>query len=99
MFGPDDESVAAWYTDRAGLAPPAGTRDALALDPDAERDGLFRDFGRLVVEWDGAVRQPVAVTESYADAYALIVEGGAPVFPQADTPVPLLRRGTGRHRK
>ncbi|MGA5820871.1 DUF6087 family protein [Kitasatospora sp. NPDC094028] len=101
MFGPDDESVAEWYVGRAGAHRPAGTRDAITLDPEARRAaGLFEDTARLVVEWDGSEWRAVAVTETYADAYGLIAEAGAPpVFPQADTPVALLRRGTGRHRK
>ncbi|MET8629787.1 DUF6087 family protein [Kitasatospora sp. NPDC004669] len=91
--------MAEWYTDRAGLDQPPGTRDAISLDPDARLASLFTDSGRLVVEWDGANWQPIAVTENYADAYELIINADAPGFPQADTPVPLLRRGTGRHRK
>jgi hypothetical protein len=100
VFGPDDESVAEWFTDRAGQQRLPGTRDAITLDPEARRAaGLFEDTDRLVVEWDGTSWQPIAVTENYADAYGLIINAGAPVFPQVDTPVPLLRRGTGRHRK
>ncbi|WP_280723011.1 DUF6087 family protein [Kitasatospora sp. MAA4] len=93
--------MAEWYTDRTGLPRPVGTRDAITLDPEARRAaGLFEDTARLVVEWDGIAWQAVGVAENYAGAYGLIVNAGPPpVFPQADTPVALLRRGTGRHRK
>ncbi|MFJ3219905.1 DUF6087 family protein [Kitasatospora sp. NPDC086801] len=100
MLDPDDESVSEWYAARAACNRPPGTRDALILDAEIRRGNLFQDTPRLVVEWDGREWQPVAVADTYADAYPMIVrrgDGFAP--PQADTPVALLRKGSGRHRK
>lgn len=55
---------------------------------------------RLVIEWDGFAWQPIGVAGNYAEAYPQIVRTGpAEAFPQAETPAPLLRKGTGRHRK
>ncbi|WP_031077861.1 DUF6087 family protein [Streptomyces sp. NRRL WC-3742] len=99
MLDPDEESVSAWYTARRSRYRPAGTRDAIALDPDARRC-LLEDTPRLVVEWDGAQWQPVGVAENYSEAYPVIVRRGADFAPpQDDTPVALLRKGSGRHRK
>ncbi|MEU3562305.1 DUF6087 family protein [Kitasatospora sp. NPDC006786] len=100
MLEPDDETVSDWYAARADGTRPPGTRDALALDPTIRHGGLFEDTPRAVVEWDGITWQPVGVAATYADAYPMIVrrgEGFAP--PQDDTPVALLRKGSGRHRK
>ncbi|MFJ8472315.1 DUF6087 family protein [Kitasatospora sp. NPDC094011] len=100
MLEPDDETVTDWYAERAGCTRPPGTRDALTLASDVRRGHLFQDTPRLVVEWDGGQWQPVGVADTYADAYPMIVrrgEGFAP--PQDDTPVALLRKGNGRHRK
>ncbi|MFB7470089.1 DUF6087 family protein [Kitasatospora sp. NPDC056184] len=100
MLDPDDETVSDWYAARADCARPPGTRDALTLDPAVRRGHLFQDTPRLVVEWDGQAWQPVAVADTYADAYPMIVrrgDGFAP--PQDETPVALLRKGNGRHRK
>ncbi|MFI6447122.1 DUF6087 family protein [Kitasatospora sp. NPDC050543] len=101
MPEPDDESLADWYAARQRRRRPAGTRDALTLAPGPRRAAhLFQDTPRLVMEWDGHCWQPVAVAASYADAYPLIVRrDGEPIAPQEDTPVPLLRKGPGRHRK
>ncbi|MFE6868497.1 DUF6087 family protein [Kitasatospora sp. NPDC057692] len=102
---PAEEPLADWYAKRARRRRAPGTRDAITLAPGPRRAAhLFQDLPRLVVEWDGHTWQPVAVAENYAEAYPLIVRpdrasGPATLFPQADTPVPLLRRGTGRHRK
>ncbi|MFF1904211.1 DUF6087 family protein [Kitasatospora sp. NPDC058218] len=122
----EDEPLEAWYARREGRRRAPGTRDAITLAPGPRRGAhVLRDAPRLVVEWDGFDWQPVAVTESYAEAYPLIVRSGArdgapapaegdavataesvepagppgATFPQADTPVALLRKGTGRHRK
>ncbi|MER5637483.1 DUF6087 family protein [Kitasatospora sp. NPDC002227] len=100
MLEPDDETVTDWYAARADRVRPPGTRDALSLDSKAQGDQLFRDTPRLVVEWDGKAWLPLAVAESFADAYPMIVRRGdefAP--PQEDTPVALLRKGSGRHRR
>ncbi|MFF7587653.1 DUF6087 family protein [Kitasatospora purpeofusca] len=102
---PAEQPLAEWYAERARRRRAPGTRDAITLTPGPRRAAhLFQDVPRLVVEWDGHAWQPVAVAENYAEAYPLIVRPGSdaapgPVFPQADTPVPLLRKGTGRHRK
>ncbi|MCX4686593.1 DUF6087 family protein [Kitasatospora purpeofusca] len=102
---PADQPLAEWYAERARRRRAPGTRDAITLAPGPRRAAhLFQDVPRLVVEWDGHAWQPVAVAENYAEAYPLIVRQGSdaapgPVFPQADTPVSLLRKGTGRHRK
>ncbi|MEE1824644.1 DUF6087 family protein, partial [Streptomyces sp. BE20] len=101
----EDEPLAEWYARRARRRRAPGSRDAITLAPGPRRGAhLVRDVPRRVVEWDGFAWQPVAVAESYAEAYPLIdrpdeAAGPATVFPQADTPVPLLRKGTGRHRK
>ncbi|MFB8239691.1 DUF6087 family protein [Kitasatospora purpeofusca] len=102
---PAEQPLTEWYAERARRRRAPGTRDAITLAPGPRRAAhLFQDVPRLVVEWDGHAWQPVAVAENYAEAYPLIVRPGpgaapGPVFPQADTPVPLLRKGTGRHRK
>lgn len=99
MLG-EDENVQGWYEARAGLTPALGARDAILLDPQAQRAaGPFGDTAHLVVEWHGTGWFPVAVADSYAEAYRLIVEAKPPAFPQPYTPVALLRRGSGRHRK
>nr|WP_257019725.1 DUF6087 family protein [Streptomyces sp. TLI_235] len=42
----------------------------------------------------------MAVADNYAAAYEMITQPGRPpLFPQPHTPVPLLRAGTGRHRR
>lgn len=100
MLEPDDETVSDWYAERADCNRPPGTRDALTLDPAVRRGDLFQDTPRLVVEWDGQTWQPVGVADTYADAYPMIVRRGADFAPpQNDTPVALLRKGSGRHRK
>ncbi|MGA5823206.1 DUF6087 family protein [Kitasatospora sp. NPDC094028] len=102
MHGPDDdqERVTRWYGARAGRVRPVGTRDALALGSAPQRGALFEDAVCLVVEWDGARWRPLGVTAGYADAYAVIVRRGeAFAAPQEDTPVALLRKGSGRHRR
>ncbi|MFF8770121.1 DUF6087 family protein [Kitasatospora sp. NPDC015120] len=102
---PADEPPADRYAGRARRRRAPGTRDAITLAPGPRRAAhLFQDVPRLVVEWDGHTWQPVAVAENYAGAYPLIVRpqppgGPHPVCPQADASAPLLRRGTGRHRK
>jgi hypothetical protein len=98
---PDEERLD-WYTSRVGLRPPVGTRDALVIgDEDSVRGHpLFGDVPRMVVEWDGRTWQTVAVADNYAAAYEMITQPGRPpLFPQPHTPVPLLRAGTGRHRR
>ncbi|MEV8098856.1 DUF6087 family protein [Kitasatospora sp. NPDC085879] len=77
---------------------PGRTRDR---DEDSVRGHpLFGDVPRMVVEWDGRTWQPVAVADNYAAAYEMITQPGRPpLFPQPHTPVPLLRAGTGRHRR
>ncbi|GAA1963417.1 DUF6087 family protein [Kitasatospora viridis] len=101
MLEPDDETVTDWYSARANRERPPGVRDALTLDPTTRRGGaLFPDTPRLVVEWDGQSWQPVGVADTYADAYPMIVRRGEDFAPpQDDTPVALLRKGSGRHRK
>ncbi|MFC5665387.1 DUF6087 family protein [Kitasatospora misakiensis] len=100
MLEPDDETMSGWYTARGDRRRPPGTRDAMVLDPVGRRGRLFEDTPRLVVEWDGSEWQPVGVAENYSDAYAVIVRRGADFAPpQDDTPVALLRKGNGRHRK
>ncbi|MFG3226556.1 DUF6087 family protein [Kitasatospora sp. NPDC048194] len=100
MLEPDDETVSEWYAARSDRHRPPGTRDAMVLDPEVRNGLLFQDTPRLVVEWDGAEWQPVGVAANYSEAYAVIVRRGSEsVPPQADTPVALLRKGTGRHRK
>ncbi|MEV7775645.1 DUF6087 family protein [Kitasatospora sp. NPDC086791] len=100
MLEPDDESLSDWYTTRSNRYRPAGTRDALIIDPEARSGLLFQDALRLVVEWDGAEWQPIGVAENYSEAYSLIVRRGSGFAPpQEDTPVALLRKGSGRHRK
>ncbi|MFJ6776829.1 DUF6087 family protein [Kitasatospora sp. NPDC091257] len=100
MLEPDDETVTEWYDARANRERPPGTRDALTLDPTVRRGGLFEDAPRMVVEWDGAAWQPVGVASTYADAYPVIVRREVGFAdPQEDTPVSLLRKGSGRHRK
>lgn len=101
MLGPDDEPLSHWYADRDQLRRPVGTRDALVLDHEPRPGGhpIFKDVPRLVVEWDGQAWQPVAVAGTYAAAYQMIAEHASAAFPQASTPVPLLRTGTGRHRR
>ncbi|MFF0292589.1 DUF6087 family protein [Kitasatospora sp. NPDC004614] len=100
MLEPDDEPVSDWYAARAGCTRPPGTRDALILASDVRRGQLFQDTPRLVVEWDGQKWQPLGVADTYADAYPVIVRRGSGfAAPQDDTPVPLLRKGSGRHRK
>ncbi|MGF1428697.1 DUF6087 family protein [Kitasatospora sp. LaBMicrA B282] len=99
MLDPDDDPLSLWYAARADRKRPAGTRDSLPLTLSLHRP-LFENSAQLVVEWDGRTWQPVAVTTSYAEAYPLIVRRGAtPAAPQEDTPVPLLRKGPGRHRR
>ncbi|MGF1427119.1 DUF6087 family protein [Kitasatospora sp. LaBMicrA B282] len=100
MLGPDDD-MQDWYRDRAGRTPAPGTRDAILLDRAAQAGAHpFDDTARLVVEWDGTAWQPVSVATNYAEAYGLIAQAGPdPLFPQPDTPVALLRKGSGRHRK
>ncbi|MGW7447586.1 DUF6087 family protein [Kitasatospora sp. NPDC054795] len=100
MLDPD-ETVSEWYAARAHRRRPAGTRDAIPLSTgDDHGRTFFEDIPRLVVEWDGAAWKPLAIADSYADAYPLIVRrGGELTAPQDDTPVTLLRTGTGRHRK
>ncbi|MFI9331162.1 DUF6087 family protein [Kitasatospora sp. NPDC052868] len=97
----EDEPLADWYAARAKRRRPPGARDAIALVAGPRRGAhLFQDAPRLVVEWDGFAWQPVAVAENYAEAYGLIARAEPlRAFPQSDTPVPLLRKGTGRHRK
>ncbi|MFJ9695664.1 DUF6087 family protein [Kitasatospora sp. NPDC101183] len=100
MLEPDDETVIDWYGARADRERPPGTRDALALDPAIRRGRLFQDTPRLVVEWDGEAWSPVGVATTYADAYPVIVRRGTDFAPpQEDTPVALLRKGSGRHRR
>ncbi|MET8626190.1 DUF6087 family protein [Kitasatospora sp. NPDC004669] len=101
MVFPEDESPAEWYAARADRDRPQGTRDALVLAPE-DRQGLhpFQDVPRLVVEWDGRAWRPVAVAADFSEAYPLIMRrDGELIEPQDDTPVALLRRGTGRHRR
>ncbi|GAA0660120.1 hypothetical protein GCM10010193_08800 [Kitasatospora atroaurantiaca] len=100
MLEPDDETVSDWYAARADGNRPPGVRDALTLDPTVQRGCLFQDTPRLVVEWDGQAWQPVGVADTYADAYPVIVRRGSDfAAPQEDTPVALLRKGRGRHRR
>ncbi|MEV7217706.1 DUF6087 family protein [Kitasatospora cineracea] len=101
MFEPDDEPVSDWYAARADSTRPAGARDALTLDSTIWRgDPLFPDTPRLVVEWDGTTWQPLGVADTYSDAYAVIARrGSAFAEPQEETPVLLLRKGNGRHRR
>ncbi|WP_030057149.1 MULTISPECIES: DUF6087 family protein [Streptomyces] len=100
MLEPDDETVSDWYAARNNRHRPPGTRDAMVLDPGARHGLLFQDTPRLVVEWDGSEWQPVGVAANYSEAYSVIVRRGAdPVSPQDDTPVALLRKGSGRHRR
>ncbi|KJS54898.1 hypothetical protein VM98_16540 [Streptomyces rubellomurinus subsp. indigoferus] len=102
MLGADDDgqSIARWYGARAGRVRPVGTRDALALGPAPRRGALFEDAVCLVVEWDGACWRPLGVADGYAEAYTVIVRRGeAFAAPQEDTPVALLRKGSGRHRR
>ncbi|MDH6113652.1 hypothetical protein P3T36_007919 [Kitasatospora sp. MAP12-15] len=100
MLEPDDETVSDWYAARASYHRPPGTRDALSLAPEVQQVGLFQDTPRLVLEWDGRAWQPVGVADTYADAYPMIVRRGAEFAPpQDDTPVSLLRKGSGRHRR
>jgi len=97
---PDDGTVPGWYAARSGRHRPPGTRDAMALTPGARRGLLFEDVPRLVVERDGVVWRPVGVAENHSEAYSVIVRRGADFAPpQDDTPVPLLRKGNGRHRR
>ncbi|MFJ9842361.1 DUF6087 family protein [Kitasatospora sp. NPDC101155] len=101
MVFPEDESLAKWHAARAGRDRPPGTRDALVLAPE-DRWGLhpFEDVPRLVVEWDGRAWRPVAVAADFSEAYPLIMRrDGELIEAQDDTPVALLRRGTGRHRR
>ncbi|MFF7994765.1 DUF6087 family protein [Kitasatospora xanthocidica] len=100
MLDPD-ETVSEWYAARAHRRRPPGTRDAIPLGVEEDRGRqFFEDIPRLVVEWDGSAWQPLAVADSYAEAYSLLVRrGGDLVAPQDDTPVELLRRGSGRHRR
>ncbi|WP_406200798.1 DUF6087 family protein [Kitasatospora sp. NBC_01560] len=97
----EDEPLSDWYARRAGRRRATGTRDAITLAPGPRRGAhVFRDAPRLVVEWDGFAWQPVGVAENYAQAHLLIARAGtAAALPQSDAPVPLLRKGTGRHRK
>ncbi|MDH6123464.1 DUF6087 family protein [Kitasatospora sp. GP82] len=100
MLEPDDEPMSDWYAARADCTRPPGTRDALILASDVRRGHLFQDTPRLVVEWDGGQWQPVGVADTYADAYPMIVRRGTSFAPpQDDTPVALLRKGNGRHRR
>ncbi len=101
MIEPDDDPLSAWYASRNGSSSPVGTRDAINLQPGPQREAaLFKDTPRLVVEWDGIGWQPIGVTQNYAEAYQLISSADrVAAFPQSDTPVLLLRMGTGRHRK
>ncbi|MEU9043957.1 MULTISPECIES: DUF6087 family protein [unclassified Kitasatospora] len=101
MIFPDDESLAEWYAARAERGRPEGTRDAIVLVPGDRRERHpFEDVPRLVVEWDGRVWRPVAVAADFSEAYPLIVRrGGELVEAQDDTPVALLRKGSGRHRR
>ncbi|MBV6699665.1 hypothetical protein KV557_21625 [Kitasatospora aureofaciens] len=97
MVFPDDESISDWYAARTDRYRPPGTRDALAIVPE-DRRGLhpFQDIPRLVVEWDGRVWQLVAVAADFSEAYPLIMRrDGELIEPQDDTPVALLRKGTG----
>ncbi|GAA1404836.1 hypothetical protein GCM10009639_51130 [Kitasatospora putterlickiae] len=98
---PADEPLADWYARRARRRRAPGTRDAITLAPGPRRAAhLFQDAPRLVVEWDGHTWRPVGVAENYAEAYPLINRSPRPADPHpADTPAPLLRHGTGRHRK
>lgn len=101
MVFPEDESLTEWYAARADRDRPPGTRDAIVLVPE-DRQGLhpFHDLPRLVVEWDGRDWRPVAVAADFSEAYPLIMRrDGEPVEAQDDTPVALLRRGSGRHRR
>ncbi|MEV7777773.1 DUF6087 family protein [Kitasatospora sp. NPDC088351] len=97
----EDEPLAEWYAARSKRRRTPGTRDAITLADGPPRGAhVFADEPRLVVEWDGFAWQPVAVAENYGEAYPLIARvDRAEAFPQADTPVPLLRKGTGRHRR
>ncbi|MER7585692.1 DUF6087 family protein [Kitasatospora sp. NPDC097691] len=98
---PDDESLSEWYAARAGRSREPGTRDAIVLVSE-DRQGLhpFQDLPRLVVEWDGRAWRPVAVAADFGEAYPLIVRrDGQLVEAQDDTPVALLRKGSGRHRR
>ncbi|MFD8085414.1 DUF6087 family protein [Kitasatospora sp. NPDC059722] len=90
-----------WYADRADRDRPPGTRDALVLIPE-DRQELhpFQDLQRLVVEWDGRAWRPVAVAADFSEAYPLIMRrNGELIEAQEDTPVALLRKGAGRHRR
>ena len=99
MFDPD-ESVSEWYVARVDRRRPVGTRDAIPLGFEDRARPFFEDIPRLVVEWDGDAWQPVAVADSYAEAYPLIVlRGERLIAAQEDTPVSLLRKGSGRHRR
>ncbi|MFJ2865271.1 DUF6087 family protein [Kitasatospora sp. NPDC087314] len=101
MVFPDDESLSDWYAARADRHRPPGTRDALAIVPENRRElHPFEDLPRLVVEWDGRAWRPLAVADDFAEAYPLLVRrDGELIEPQEDTPLALLRKGTGRHRR